>query len=309
MPRKILHFTAGFLISFLIWAQPDSTNDIAEFLSKKAIKIDSMEVYDGINKFLNYQVTKGEVVWFNGSIITDKGVEYRDLNLNFNVVDNSLYLLHDKSTYRISNFAIQGFDIDQNGESMQFRKGYAVAFGAKIKAIFDGSVQGLWKYLSTYPDFNELKIKGISITENQETEFEIELKTGFRDQISGLKKFLDLNNKIESSESQFNVSEIGASRYLQVLYEHKKFIVLKYHFKRNATAESVSMVKHSASSFMFDDEDYFIADTNNLLIEFLFTKKSIQKVLTALDISYSNKMKHVGSEKGVVEWFNNNKFK
>lgn len=296
------------LIPILVGFKSISTNDLDVFLSKKALRVDSIEVINNINRFLNYQVEKGAPVWFKGSLTTTDEESFKDLALNFNVLDNSLYLLYDSDIYRVSNFAIKDFEIEQKGELLKFRKGYAETFGAKIAARFNGTSQELLSFLSSYPEFNDLQIKNLSMSESQKTEIKIELRTGSRDQISGLKRFLDSNEKIQDSESHFNVSELGVSKYFQVLFEHESFDVLKYNFKRSATAESVSLVKHSASSFMFNDEDYYIADSNKQLQEFLFTKKSIEKVLTSMDITSAKKIKNIGNEKKVIDWFNNNTF-
>lgn len=303
--RKSLYLLLFYILPSFLFSQ--QLDDLEKFLSTKAVKVDSIEIIENINQFLNHRVQKRKVVWYKGNIQT-RQAEYVDLNLNFNVFNNSLYLLRENQIYRISNFELMSFDIMPNGELLTFKKGFAAeAPRANFKAIFEGSPQELLDYLNTHKGFKDLKFKRVEIVEDLDTEIIIELRTGFRNEVFDLKRFFGANDKIRDLVVDYKPTELGPSKYFQVLYEHEKFSVLKYHFKRSATSESVSLVKHEAS-FMFSDEDYFIADTANRIQEFLFTKKSIGKVLAWMDVEYAKKVKNVGHESKAIKWFENNTF-
>ncbi len=302
---RIFYFQIFFLLPSFFYAQQQT--GLENFLATKAVKVDSSEMREHINQFLNHQVEKGKVVWYKGSIKA-KNAEYADLKLNFNVLNNSLYLLRENQIYRISNFELESFQIVQDQQLLKFKKGFAAeAFRANIKATFEGSSQDLLEYLNTYSEYQNLKIKSLEIVENNDTEMIVHLRTGFRNEVFGLKKFLGASDKISDLVIEYKPTDLGPSKYFQVLFEHPNFSVLKYHFKRSATSESVSLVKHEAS-FMFSDEDYFIADSSNRIQEFLFTKRSIERVLASLDIAFEKKVKRVGNESKVVKWFQNNTF-
>ena len=292
---------------FFFSAQLSYATDLDKFLKQKAVKVDSSEVSNYLKEFLNYQSFKEAPAWFRGSILTAEDIQYDDLDINFNVLNNSIYLLNNGNVYRISNFALKGFEIIQKEKKMRFRKGFAVPSIAKLVMSFKGSTNDLIQYMTTYSKFSELQIKNISIERNQETEMTIQIITGFRDQVIELRNFFKSNENILSADLEHKASSVEPGKYLQVLYEHEKFTVLKYNFKRSATNEAVSVVK-SSSAYLSDDEDYFVADATKHLQEFLFTKKSIEKVLSSIEISSSNKLKNVGNESGAIAWFESSTF-
>jgi hypothetical protein len=138
-------------------------------------------------------------------------------------------------------------------------------------------------------------------------ELNISLTAASRNEVLELKKFTDADEHIEFSEVQYDVAEIEANKYLEVLYENEYFVVLKYHFKKNATTETVSLAK-LPKSLMIADEDYYLAGPNKELVEFIFTKKSVEKSLNLLNISYDKEIQNIGSESRVLEWFKGNNF-
>ena len=300
------HYLFFLLVSPLILIG-QSNGDIDRFLATNAVKVDSTVVIENINRFLNYEVEKGKVVWFQGSLRSKKE-QFNNLELNFNVLDNSLYLLRKGQVYRISNLSLVAFKIHQKGELFNFMKGFATySFRSRLKVEFTGSPQEMIQYFSSYSEYESLQIRDFRVFQNHKTILNIALRTAFKKDVFDLKNFFDSNPSVVSSEVDYKPSELGESKYFQVLFEHEMFSVLKYHFKRSATSESVSLVKHEAS-FMFSDEDYYIADANNELQEFLFTKKSIERVLSSLEIKYSKKLKSLGNETKVIKWFQSNTF-
>ena len=309
MNRRLLlvHFFY-FLIVFLLSAKQTVNSALDVFLEKSAVRIDSLDFIGNINKYLNYELDDNKrPVWFDGSLLTQNGESFHDLNINFNVLDNSLYVLYDDNIYRLSNSHLKSFDIKQGGEKLKFRKGYGIPFEAEISAELDGSSYELLYLLTSYNRFSDFEIKKITVTEDSKTSFRISLRAKSRDEISGLIHYFKSNDKIDALNSSYVASELGESKYVQVLFENENFQVVKFYFKRNATAETLSVIKNS-SSFVFEDEDYFIADSRKKLHEFIFTKRSIEKVLASLGITYTQDLKRVPNEGRVIDWFKSNKF-
>ena len=294
--------------SFLLFASQFLENDIDGFLDKSAVEVDSLEFSSNINKFLNYQVDKEKgPVWFKGNILTESEQVFNDLSLNFNVLDNSLYVFHDNHIYRISNSILKSFDIDQNGKEMKFCKGYAIPFDADMTGNFNGASHELLTYITSYPAFSDFQVKKITTTESSKTAFKIIVSSRSRNEISGLINYLKSNARVKDFNSAYAASELNKAKYMQVLFEDENFQILKFHFKRNATAETVSVIKNS-SSFVFDDEDYYIADSKKRLQEFIFTKRSIKNGLSSIRISYSKKLRGLKNENRVIDWFESNTF-
>ena len=299
--------TFALVLIFICLNQFAAANDFSDFLRRKAVSVDSVEFSRSKHEFLSHQMEKGRAKWFDGSIVTNESQRYEQLKLKFNVLNNSLYVNFDGVIYRVPNFALKEFVITQKGETMTFRKGYTVTSTATISATFKGSSQKILTFLNTYTDFKTLNIKQISLSQNDVNELNISLTEVSRSQVTALKNFIDSNDNIKQSTVEFDIPRIEENRYLQVLYENDLFVVLKYHFKKTATTEAVSLVKVS-DGFLIAEEDYFLAGTNKRLVEFMFTKKSLEKSLNTLNLTYENELRNVGSVSRALKWFEENSF-
>ncbi|MEP0984200.1 hypothetical protein [Ekhidna sp.] len=197
MGRSYVLVIISLLSAHINFAQSSSSSSFDQFISRKTIKVDSLEVAGRINQFLNYEIDKSGLTWFEGNITTSENIQYSDLKMNFNVFSNSLYLLFENNVYRVSNFSIKGFDIFQKEVMLKFRKGYAVPFRTIVLAIINDTPQNVLEYLAEFEEWKKLNIKEVTIVDSDPSQVTIELNTGFRGQLNSLKKYLEANETLQ----------------------------------------------------------------------------------------------------------------
>lgn len=297
-----------FFFPTFLSAQVESS-DVIDFLEKSSLKTDSTVIIENVKQFLDADIKKGVLSWFEGKLLSSDGQNLEGLKLNFNAFNNSIYALQDGIVYKISNSAIKEFQISKGEKWRLFKKGYGIPFNANIVAQSNATIQEIMLYLTDYPEYKSVRLNEVNFLshEDDEQKITIEFKAGFKSDVSSLKKYIEKYDGVTSVISEYTASEIGVNIYMEVLCQNQYFEVIKYNYKRSSVSESVGIV-NSTSQLMLDEKDYYFA-TEKLLTPLFLGRKSIRKALSSLGLETDKKIKGLGNEKKLVKWCISNRFR
>lgn len=222
-----------------------------------------------------------------------------------NVFDNHVYVKTNDQVFKLSNEVISGFDFAQKESKHHFRKGFGLPYGVVVSAKSRKSVNDLLVAIGEREDFKELKINDIQFRRARETEISIALETGFKHQVTEVNTMLRKLGCF-SLETNYEIPELNEKTWVEVLYSDPELSLIKYHFKKVAQVGAPSLSQHKGV-FMFDEQDYFIANRNGIIHEILFTKESIRQACDELGIELNSKLKKIGSESKLVRWLVTNR--
>ncbi|MEP1033275.1 hypothetical protein [Ekhidna sp.] len=304
-PAKYFNVALLFLAFHQMFAQTN-VQEMESFLQRSVTEVDSATLTQNIRQFLYLNSDNGVPKWFDGSIVLKSGYQLNGIKLKFNVFDNSVYLKANNKHFKASNSTISGFIIDGADGELQFRKGFGLPYEGIVEVTTSLRHQEILTYLKDYPDFESISIRLLSIEKRARNhKLSIELETKSSQAIFKLKNYLIKHDAIANVDSEYLIPELNENTYVEVLFEHESFTVVKHHFKKVAQIGSVSLSQHK-SIFMFDEKDYYIASNKKILTEFLFNKASIKKAFYASQFDNYPKLRKVGSEVKFMKWLNQN---
>lgn len=279
---------------------------LLDFLKRHSIDVPESELIRNNRQYYNHDLQQGEPTWLVGTLYPEKVKKFDSVLFKLNVFDNHVYVKTNDQVFKLSNEVISGFDFASQMDSKhRFRKGFGLPYGVVVSAKSRKSVNDLLVAIGEREDFKELKINDIQFRRARETEISIALETGFQHQVTEVNTMLRKLGCF-SLDTNYEIPELNEKTWVEVLYSDPELSLIKYHFKKVAQVGAPSLSQHKGV-FMFDEQDYFIANRNGIIHEILFTKESIRQACDELGIELNSKLKKIGSETKLVRWLSSNR--
>ncbi|MEQ9402912.1 MAG: hypothetical protein RIM99_04950 [Cyclobacteriaceae bacterium] len=296
-----------FLLPQLTISQGQNKNkSINQFLKLGATQVKEQTLEDNLGYFINNDFYKNDkqFTWLKGSVTASSGELYENVRIKFNTINNSVYLKNDDKIYRISSSRILEFSIMENDQERKFRKGFIVAKTTQIAIQFDMKSPEFLRILMSFVHFDKLDITNLTLgNKGGSGSINIELRPGLSNYAQSLKHYLNGHDGVEEVKLQSSESDTNENTFFEVLFEHEKFHVLKWNYKKISAHEAVALAKNSITR-VFEEESYYFSNENDEISRFIFSRRSIHKGLTFAGVDNGMKPPAVRNERKLLSWLN-----
>lgn len=281
-----------------------STERLEDLLQTRARKTTWQHLRDMSHYFLEPRLRNGDLTWLEGSMESSSGTVFGGLSLNFNTLDNSLYLRHQTGLFKLPASTLRRFTLERDGSSLVFEKDFGMFSEQQIQMVAECGIEEGMKRLLLVGDTTTFRLKSVNASPTSDGKHFISLLLS----ISGTKSIYHLQSELMKSECLRDVvllseiPEIDESRFMQVLAVNQSVRLLKLHENRSATTESVSLTGHK-SSHSFTDERYFLSNQFGQVTEVKKLRSSVRKALDLMGINPNDELPNLSTEKRLIQWF------
>lgn len=301
--KKIFVSLVIIFTAFFIKIEQAEAQSLSEFLTADAKEVTKESIQENLRFYLNRHYKKEKMHWFDGTIISKKGMKYEDLKIKFNIIDNSVNIKNGVKYYRIFSHSLNGFNlIDKNG-MREFKRGYSESRIHTVKAFYNISTNEAMIHLMGFNEMESVKILKLEANKKMMTDGEL-----FMEIISpSTKATYDLQAHILKREGFWNVQVetkgkgLDKSVFFEIIQTGNKASLLKYHTKKSTETENVSLADHSVQN-TFDKSNYYLSDKDNNIRYFYLNKKSIKKALEFAGVKVPKKMPFIRNERKLVSF-------
>ena len=126
------------------------------------MQVDEKELWNNIYHYLYpVSISKDEVLWINGDVVTRRFGTYTNVNIKLNVLNNSLYTKVGDQCYKLKNDALESFVMKAKNEDRFFRKKFYTEHGYRITAISDFTISQLMRKMADFKEVDHLNMHEI----------------------------------------------------------------------------------------------------------------------------------------------------
>ena len=310
IPKELFHpipnysnMTYILLIFNLLHLQPKSaTPEIDHFLESSATEVEWQNIYDNIRFFLNSGFKKEEIYWYKGTLTAKDGVQYQNLQLKFNTIDNSLFLKNKNQYFRIKAPDLQAFTLQDGDRVRRFVKGYYQSREHQLSATFAGSTQEVMETIMSYEAFGTLEITTINAAKKKGASGELSMRLSSPDLMSvqHFRNYLEGTNLFGELNLLSGATGLGKQTLFEELVAGKGIALLKYYSRKKGTNEMTSIVSDAATQLTFHNNRVYISNTEHQLQEMAFSRKSARKAMLFTGLQWEGKIPAIRKEKQLV---------
>ncbi len=294
-----------FSISFIIWTGSIKAQSITDYVKSHAIEVNEEFIQKNVRFYLNRRAKNGNLNWFDGSVISTDGTEYKGLKLKFNTIDNSVNIKLDSRFYRINSPGLTGFKIINKNKFREFRKGFTESRVHVISATYSCNSIELLKHLTSFIGIDEFNILDFEMAnkDGKNNGLYIRLLSPSVNSTQNLQAYLLANQDIE--DVQIELKELGMDDniFFEIIADGDNGMLLKRYSKRSTQSDAVSLVKNS-NVVTFDKFEYYLSNPNNGIRPIYLNKKSIKKAIKYTGINKTRRVPMFVNEKKLIVLFN-----
>jgi len=257
----------------------DNSSSLDDFLRENATKVEEKIIHKSIRFFLDTHFNRRteQVIWLDGSLRTVQGEFYENLKMKFNTITNTIYIKNGASIYRIVSYQIESFTIMDEKKEKTFQHGYALKHQNSINAYCDISATRVMKMLINFERFDQIVIDEL-VSSQAKNLLTLKINTFDRELIYELGKYLGNHVGIDDVKIESDELTVHENTFMEVLFENKKFLLLKHNFKNVSQNKSTSIVTSHEQNFVFEKNYYYLSNANNVILQMFFTESSIKEL-------------------------------